>query len=313
MRSKIRLQYLVVLLLLLLTPLTLAACGSATATPAPAATTAAATTAAATTAAASNAFSGNGKLPANSGTPSPEQSQESIDRKIIRNATISIVIDNIEDSLAQLRNLAVSQGGYVLQENTNQPQGNRPVGMIVLQVPSQNYENAITKIRQLAKEVTRQESSAQDVTEEYVDLRSQIVNLQRTEQGLQKLMDKAQNLSDIMSLQKELTAVRGEIEQRQGRLNYLDKKAAMSTITVNLSLPSVEVPAVKPAEESAWHPAETTGEAWSASLLLLGNLGNIILRLVVFFWWLFPIMLVGYLIWRVRRFRLREPGKSNQV
>jgi hypothetical protein len=241
------------LALLLILSLNLAACGDSTATAAPAATTAAATTAAATTAAASTSLTtaatnsasasgsntgfGNNQPVAQVAPGAQATTPAAIDRKIIRNATIWVQSSDVEQMLAQLRSLAVEQGGYVFSENTNQQNLDNPTAVIVLQVPSQAYEITVTRIRQAALKVTRQESSAQDVSEEYVDLQSQIVNLKRTEEGLQKLIDKTVNLQDILNLQKEMTQVRGEIEKRQGRLNFLDKRSAFSTITVNVALP----------------------------------------------------------------------------
>jgi hypothetical protein len=301
--------------------LTLAACGDSTATWAPAATTAkgvqaAATTAAATTAAAATTLASGSSATGNTSgaaeTPSPAKPLE---RKIIRNATLTIQVEDMETSLNQLRALATSLGGYLLQENTTS-QGAKPSGVMVIQVPAEQYEVAITRIRQLAFKVEREESSAQDVSDEFVDLQSQIANLKVTEEGLQKLIDKADKLDDIISLQKELTNVRGEIEQRQGRLNFLDNKTAFSTITVNLGLkPAPEAPAPTPAPApvaEGWQPEKAIGQSWDASLKLLGGIITIIVQVLVFSWWYLPFLVAGLIIlWRSKRMKTKDRD-SNQ-
>ncbi|MEI6043918.1 MAG: DUF4349 domain-containing protein [Chloroflexota bacterium] len=221
------------------------------------------------------------------------------DRKIIRNATLSLTVNEMEQALAQFRALALTEGGLVIQENTTQ-QDDRPSGLIVLQIPSQSFEDAITKIRQVAVKVTRQETTSQDVTEEYVDLKSQITNLQLTEQGFQKLIDKATKAEDLLALQRELGNVRGEIETRQGRLNFLDKRTAFSNITLNLSLPPV---AEKPVntEAEGWQPNKVVKEAWDASVKLLTTVATVILRVLVFSWWLLPLLLLGLGWWLKQR------------
>ncbi len=298
---------LVSLLALTLLALMSAACGDMTATAAPAAATAAATTAAGSTTAAASANLKGGPV----ALPTAQVTPLALDRKIIRNATISITTNDIEQTLTQLRTLIVTEGGLVFQENTSQQKDERPTATIVLQVPTQNYERVITSIRQAALKVTRQESTAQDVTEEYGDLNSQIVNLQRTEQGLQMLVDKAQKLEDVLALQRELTNVRGEIEKRLGRVNFLDKRSAFSTITVNLALPPL--PAVEPpkpvvAETKGFD--KSVGDAWDASLKILGTGLTIVVQIVVFFWWLLPGLLIGFVWWRLRRIAARKAEHS---
>jgi hypothetical protein len=245
--------------------------------------------------------SSNSSNGSQSSSSAPGQAQP-WDRKIIRNATVSITVNDVEQTLAQLRGLALEQNGLVFQENTTQ-QGLTPTGQLILQVPSQSFEGTITRIRQMAVKVTGQTTSAQDVTEEYVDLGSEIANLQRTEAGLQKLIDKAQKLEDVLALEKELGNVRGEIEKRQGRLNFLDKRTAMSNITVNVA----PVPAVEPAPKAeGWQPAKVADEAWSASLNFLGKAANVLIRVVIFLWWLLPLLLIGLVWWRVRRLAVRR-------
>jgi hypothetical protein len=215
-----------------------------------------------------------------------------------------------------LRTLAVTEGGIVFSENTSQQQEDRPSAVIVLQIPSQNYERVITGIHQAAAKIVREESTAQDVTEEFVDVQSQITNLQRTEQGLQKLMDKATKIEDVLNLQRELTNVRGEIEKRQGRLNFLDKRSAFSTITVNVSLPPlvatptpVPVPTPAPVAEKRTLD-KAVGESWDASLNILGTSMTVVAQVLVFLWWLLPFVLGGLIWWRLRRISIRKAETS---
>jgi hypothetical protein len=315
----------------LLILLTLAACGDSPATWAPAATTAkgaqaaagttaAATTAAAaaTTAAATTLASGSSGTGMASGAAATPSQAKPLERKIIRNATLTIQVEDMETSLNSLRALATSLGGYLLQENTTS-QGAKTSGVMVIQVPAEQYEVALTRIRQLAFKVDRQESSAQDVSDEFVDLQSQIANLKVTEEGLQKLIDKADKLEDIISLQKELTSVRGEIEQRQGRLNFLDNKTAFSTITVNLGLkpaPEAPTPTAAPAPTPApvaegWQPEKAIGQSWDASLKLLGGIITIIVQVIVFSWWYLPFLVAGLIIlWRSKRMKAKDRDSS---
>ncbi|GAI25104.1 unnamed protein product, partial [marine sediment metagenome] len=87
----------------------------------------------------------------------------------------------------------------------------------------------------LAADVTHEETSAKDVTEEYVDLSAKLKNLEATEEQYLRLMEKAEKVEDILAIQKELSKTRGEIEQTKGRMQYLERTSATSLIRVQLN------------------------------------------------------------------------------
>lgn len=284
-------------------------------------TSAASTTSAASKDAANEIAAGAPAQPAKPGT-----TPIIAERKIIRNASLSLQVNDIEESLAKLRRLAVEQGGFVFSENTTQLPGDLPKSVIVLQVPAETYETTVNRIRSEAVKVIKHESSSQDVTEEFVDVQSQITNLRKTEESIQKLLDKANNLTEITNLQKELTAIRGEIERRQGRLNFLDKKSALSTISIELmpvpapAFANSATPVATP-QPATWQPEKTVNESWDASLRILGTVGTTLLRIVIFTWWILPFGLLLF-FWLRRQARQRRqhprpvfnaPNISNNV
>jgi hypothetical protein len=92
----------------------------------------------------------------------------------------------------------------------------------------------LDELRSLGEKVTTDSISGQDVTEEYVDLKSRERNLRATEESLLRLYDRAENVEEALSIQRELTGVRGEIELVQGRIKYLDQRSTYSQITLNI-------------------------------------------------------------------------------
>lgn len=166
-----------------------------------------------------------------------------------------------------------------------------------------NFDAAINEIRKLAIKVESEVSSTQDVTEEFTDLESQVRNLQATEAGLLKLMARAERIEDILALQRELTNIRGQIERLQGRLNFLKRRVEMSTITVAL----IPEGAPRPGDRPIWKPLETAQNAWRASAVFLTALADIVIAVVVFFWWVVPLAVIGWLLLRSRLRRRPRP------
>jgi PKD repeat protein len=156
------------------------------------------------------------------------------DRMIVRTGNMSIVVNDINDTLASIAQMAESYGGYVVSSNSWKD-GERIYGSISIRVPADSYDTASASISQMAVEVTSQSTSSQDVTEEYVDLGARLSTFQATEQQLLAIMAKAEKIEDILAVQAQLTSIRSQIEQIKGRMQYLEKTSATSLITISLS------------------------------------------------------------------------------
>ncbi len=155
------------------------------------------------------------------------------DRMIVRTGNISMIVEDVNVAIDRISKIAEQSTGYVVSSNSWRD-GERLHGTITIRMPSGDFANVMTAITQLAVEVTSQTTSSQDVTEEYVDLTSRLKNLQATEQQLLQIMAKAEKVDDILSVEKELSNTRSQIEQTNGRMQYLEKTSSMSLIQVNL-------------------------------------------------------------------------------
>jgi PKD repeat protein len=181
-----------------------------------------------TTAAATKSYS---VPPATVNTSVPLPSQ--VDRMVIRTGDIQMIVNQISVSLDSVTEIAARYGGYVISSQ-QWKEGDRNIGSISIRVLAENYVKAMADIRSLAKSVTTESTNSQDVTEEYTDLNSQIKNLEATETQLLKIMEGATKTEDILSIQRELTTVRGQIEQIKGRMLYLERTTSTSFINVRM-------------------------------------------------------------------------------
>jgi hypothetical protein len=226
---------------------------------------------------------------------------QSLDRMVIRTAQLSLEVADVEQALSQARQIAARAGGFVSAANTHIEKVNdqdRMVADLTLQVRSDAADSSLSDLRALGK-VTTEASGSQDVTEEYVDLGSNLRNLQASESAILKLMDKATQIQDVLSLQRELTNVRGQIERIQGRKTYLERRSDMATITLSLRLPSVETPNPR---TGAWDPLGVAQRGWQASLTVLRTAAEVVIVVAAFSWWLLPFVgLAAYLYVQRRR------------
>jgi hypothetical protein len=223
------------------------------------------------------------------------------DRMVIRTAQLVVEVGDMESALAQVRQIAQQGGGFVSASNTRVEKVNdldRTVADLTIQVRSDTVDNTLSALRGLGK-ITTETSGSQDVTEEYIDLDSNLRNLQASESAVLKLMDKATRIEDVLALQRELTNIRGQIERIQGRKRFIERRTDMATITLSLRLPPVE--GSKPILGGAWDPAAVAARGWAASLTVLRGLADVVIVVLAFSWWLIPLVGLGVYIWTQRR------------
>jgi len=175
---------------------------------------------------------------------------------------------------------------------------------VTLRIPADNatYQATLEQLRGLAKEVVDEQSQAQDVTDQYVDLDARLRNLRASEESLLQVLAKAQRVEDILAVQRELTNVRGQIEQIQGQKQVLERKADLATITLTIREVGTD-------SRPGWNPGTTFAEAVRALGAALRGLAVFAIWLAVFspIWggFLFGIWLF---IWLIRRLTRRRPA-----
>jgi len=214
--------------------------------------------------------------------------------KVVKSANLGLRSKEVRESAARAQQAAANAGGSVLSSQVYRSEDS-VTAQLVLSVPSEEFEGVLDELRGLGEKVTTDSISGQDVTDEYVDLKSRERNLQAAEESLLRLYDRAENVAEALSIQRELTGVRGEIEMVQGRIKYLDQHSAYSQITLDIQ------PVTSQPSEPAWDPSSVAAHAWNASLGILQAIATALISALVFGWWLAPLLAGGLLWWRRRK------------
>jgi hypothetical protein len=185
-------------------------------------------------------------------------SEDVSDQKIIYTGTLEMEVEDFDEASYEVRTIAKAYGGFISDSNIYTTPAGKKRGYVTLRVPQVNFQDMIDDVSALGK-VETQNTQSQDVTLEYTDLNSRLTNLQRQEGRLLDLLDRADNISDILTIEKELVRIREDIEVIQGRLNYLDNKIDLATLTVVMHEP--EPIETEPVRYSADIEVKDLGEA----------------------------------------------------
>ncbi len=211
--------------------------------------------------------------------PAPPVAGET--RIILRSASLYLVVADAEESLAAITTLTTEMGGWVVNSSTSLVQtatGQDVVsGSAVVRVPAERLNEALAQIKSGAITVQSETINGQDVTRDYIDLNSQLTNLEAAETQLRELLASATDSNAVLQIFNQLTSTRGQIEQLRGQIQYYDEASAYSSISVTLTPQAVDAPV----QIAGWNPGGTAGQALAALVNILRFLGDSIITLVI--------------------------------
>jgi hypothetical protein len=234
----------------------------------------------------------------------PAVTTAATDRKIIRNAELSIESQNPEDSFRKVASLAESKGGFVVTSEAVQPDGaaepERMNVTVVVRVPAAQFEATVEEIRRLGSRVLRDNRTGQDVTEEYIDLQARLQAKRALESQFLEIMKQARAVSEALEVQSQLAEVRSEIEQLEGRRRFLENQSNLSTIRVSI------VPPVQIIGRTGGGMKEAIRDGFGAAMLIILTLVRVVLASL-------PILiLLGLPVWLLLRY-WRRRGRRPRV
>jgi hypothetical protein len=247
------------------------------------------------------------------GTHFESGSYDSVERIVVKNASLEIVVIAPDESLQSISRMAEQMGGYVVSANLYKTQTSEgkevPQASITIRVPSEKLEEALAQIEAESDRLPLSKNiNSQDVTSDYTDLQSRLVNLEAAEAQLMEIMESANRTEDVLNVFDQLTRVREQIEVLKGQMQYLENSAKLSAISVELIPDEV----IQPISIGGWEPVGVIKDAIQSLIVALQGLVNIGIWLALF---ILPIVLIigvplFFIIRGVRNRRRRNKGKD---
>ncbi|MBP7960532.1 MAG: DUF4349 domain-containing protein [Caldilineaceae bacterium] len=233
-------------------------------------------------------------------------------RKVIARASLSLVVSDASASMDAIQSVADEMGGYVESVNlykSGYDSSQAMSGSTTVRIPAQKLEEALARFEALAVDVQSRSLNREDVTSQYTDLDAQLTNLKAAEEELRALLSEvrqrpAATAEDILAVYRQLTDIRGQIEQYQGQKNMLDNLIGLATVQIDLTPDALTQPIV----DEGWQPTGVARSALRGLVTMLQWIGNAGIWLVVFFLPLALLALipVGILAWFVRWLKRRS-------
>lgn len=235
-------------------------------------------------------------------------------RKVIRRAGISIEAEDTRAVYAAIQRLVDEAQGFVESATVADPETgeDQPRIDVVIRIPADDLASTLDGIAALGTRVVSETQSGQDVTEEYVDIEARISNLTLLENELRALLEDVRQQpeadpAELLQVFNEISRVRGEIEQLEGRRQVLDDLTSLATVHVTVT----PTPEVTPVVAEGWAPLAAARSALQDLVTALQVAGDLAITLALYVLPL-TVLVLGLPVlvaWRLRR-RFITPQES---
>lgn len=167
------------------------------------------------------------------------------EKKIVRNAWLSLRTDRFDETIQALCDQIEQAGGVVESRDVSGTKDTSRSASLTLRVPSDMLDDVLSGAEAWG-EVTREQTSAVDMTDTYTDNASRLESARAKKKQLDVLYEKAESMEDIITLTNALFDVQEEIESLEGQNRRIDDEVSFATLVVSINEKSSAVNAKQP-------------------------------------------------------------------
>jgi hypothetical protein len=176
------------------------------------------------------------------------------ERMVVTSSRLSLVVKNVKETLESIENRANTLGGYMVTRDFSKPE-HTSTGNITIIIPAEDREQMLNDLRNMAVKVVSEKLIGEDITDQYMDAEARLQTHYKTKAIFESMLEKAETVEEIMKVQKQVLSEQQQIDAIKGQLEYMQKTAQTTRITVYVSTHELDLPF-------------TPDEPWSAKNVL---------------------------------------------
>ena len=191
------------------------------------------------------------------------------DRKIIRDAEITMEAENAEQAYENILAFLTSLGGYEANRSMNVNSAARYYSLAntaTLKVPAANLDAFLAGLKNEGEIISSNISSA-DITDQYFDSQIKLATLEKTLDNYFRFLEEAENIDEQLRITRFINDITREIESLKGSLRRWDSLVEYSTVVLYIYRP-YEAPV--PEREIKWDSLSLEDMGWFISSGFLG-------------------------------------------
>jgi hypothetical protein len=157
-----------------------------------------------------------------------------VSRKIIRDGSMEIRVNNLQEGKNNVDTLVMKFKAYYSNETFNNMDYAKGYTLNI-RVPSASLDQFIAAIESGTGEVVFKNISSRDVTEEFIDLETRLINKMKYLVRYGDLLKQAKTVKDILEIEEKTRLIEEEVESVQGRLKFLNNQVDYSTLNLQIN------------------------------------------------------------------------------
>lgn len=210
------------------------------------------------------------------------------DRLIIQDTSLSLQVKDVPKTINDILEVTKKLGGFLVNSSLSKPEG-AASGDISIRIPEDKRKEALDLFKNMSVKVVSESVYGNDVTDEYVDLASRLEVLNKTKTKYEEILETAQKVPDIMSVQEQLTYLQDQIDNLKGEQKYYEQSAKLSKVVVYLSTDELALPY---APTNEWRPTVIFKNAVRSLVSVFRSFGTLIIWAITFTPLIAPVLLI---------------------
>lgn len=166
----------------------------------------------------------------------------------IHRATQTVEVAEVEPASVQIGEWTKARNGYV--ESSRESEDDSSSASFTIRIPAEHLEAILDQFASLGKQTSRR-VNAEDTTDAYHDLQAQIRNTEALRDRLRRLLDEAEEVKEVLEIEKQLARVQTELDSMKGRFQRMDSQVRLATIDLHIQTQKIPGP-VGAANKGLW-------------------------------------------------------------
>lgn len=162
-------------------------------------------------------------------------------RIVVQESNLSFLVSDVKKTSDKILSYTKSVGGYMVSVSYSNPTES-PFSSVTIRVPARELTDALSYFKKLAIKVTNENLTGTDITQEYTDIGARLATLQKTQAKFEEILNKAVDVQDILTVQRELINLQDQIDSLVGQQKAIDENARLTRITLYLSTDELALP-----------------------------------------------------------------------
>ena len=159
--------------------------------------------------------------------------QDVTQRKLIKNGSMTLVVDNLEQTRNDVVGLIEKHGGYVSNEQYSNWEHSSSYSLTV-RIPCDKFDGFVAEVEAGKGKIESKSMYINDVTAEYIDLETRLNTKRSYLERYKQLLKSAKSVQEIVSIEDKIRSLEEEIDSTVGRLKYLTNQVEYSTLHLNI-------------------------------------------------------------------------------